>query len=95
MATITTMNNAELLNKVKKIKALEELIKEAKVEMEALKDEVKETMGDAEEVVVGHYIVRHKVVVTNKFDSNLFKSMMPEVYKAYTKQGVERRFKIS
>lgn len=92
---MTTMNNAELLNKVKKIRALEELIKEAKAEMESLKDEVKEAMGDTEEVMIGHYIVRHKVVVTNKFDSNLFKSMMPDVYRQYTKQGIERRFRIS
>lgn len=94
MAIIVT--NVEMLNKIKQIKELEELIKEAKAEVEALKSEIKEEMVklETEEMAVGCYVVRYKTIVSNKFDSSTFKSMMPEVYKAYTKPSIEMRFSI-
>ena len=48
-----------------------------------------------EELIAGHYIVRYTSVLSNRFDSTAFKKVMPEVYKAYTKQTASRRFTIS
>ena len=50
---------------------------------------------DTEEMIAGQYIVRWTSVLSNRFDSTAFKKVMPELYKAYTKQTASRRFTIS
>ena len=87
----------ELISKIRELKELERLIKEAEEEVEALKDEIKQEMmlQKTEEMEVGTYIVRWTTVLTNKFDSTAFKKVMPDVYKVYTKQTMSKRFTIS
>ena len=65
---------------------MEELIKSIKAEMEA---------REVEELIAGQYIVRYTSILSNRFDSTAFKKVMPEIYKAYTKQVSSRRFTIS
>lgn len=91
------MSSIEITSKIEQLKELEELIEEAKAEAEALKDEIKSEMmkQGKEEMEVGKYIVRWTSVLSNRFDSTAFKKVMPEVYKAYTKQVASRRFTIS
>lgn len=91
------MSTIEVASKIKQLKELEELIKEAEAEAEALKDEIKSEMirRNTEEMEVGKYIVRWTSVLSNRFDSTTFKKVMPEVYKAYTKQVSSRRFTVS
>ena len=48
-----------------------------------------------EELIAGQYIIRWTSVLSNRFDSTAFKKVMPEIYKAYTKQISSRRFSIS
>ena len=83
--------------KIEQLKELEELIAEASAEVEALKDEIKEEMlkQNKEEMEVGRFIVRWTTVLSNRFDSTAFKKVMPDVYKAYTKQVTSRRFSVS
>ena len=50
---------------------------------------------DVEELIAGQYIIRWTSVLSNRFDSTAFKKVMPELYKAYTKQTASRRFTIS
>jgi predicted phage-related endonuclease len=87
----------KIVSKIEQIKELEALIKEAEAEVEALKDEIKEEMMErnTEEMPVGKYIVRWTDVLSNRLDSTAFKKVMPELYKAYTKQTASRRFTIS
>lgn len=87
----------EIISKIQQLKELEELIKDAEKEAEALKDAIKEEMlrQHKEELEAGKYIVRYTVVSSNRFDSTAFKKVMPDVYKAYTKQVTSRRFTIS
>jgi predicted phage-related endonuclease len=47
------------------------------------------------ELIAGHYIVRYTFVLSNRFDSTSFKKVLPDLYKAYTKQVSSRRFTIS
>ena len=70
---------------------------EAKAEAETLRDEIKAEMlnRDTEELTAGQYIVRYTTVLSNRFDSTAFKKVMPDVYKAYTKQVSSKRFSIS
>ena len=90
------MSTVDIASKIEQLKELEELIEEAKAEAEALKDEIKEEMmkQGKEELEAGKYIVRWTSVLSNRFDSTGFKKVMPEVYKAYTKQVSSKRFSI-
>ena len=91
------MSTIEITSKIESLRELEELIEEAKVEAEALRDEIKAEMlsRNTEEMSVGQYIVRWTSVLSNRFDSTAFKKVLPELYKAYTKQTTSRRFTIS
>ena len=91
------MSTIEIQAQIESLRALEELIEEAKAEAETLRDAIKQEMlnRDTEELSAGQYIVRWTSVLTNRFDSTAFKKVMPEVYKAYTKQVSSKRFSIS
>lgn len=91
------MSTVEITSKIEALKDLESLIEEAKAEAEALRDEIKSEMlnRDTEELEAGQYIVRWTSVLTQRFDTTAFKKVMPDVYKAYTKQVSSRRFSIA
>lgn len=91
------MSTVDVVSKIEELEELEKLIEEAKAEAETLRDEIKEEMmkQGTEELEAGKYIVRWTSVLSNRFDSTAFKKVMPEVYKAYTKQVSSRRFSIS
>ena len=91
------MSTIEITSKIEALKDLESLIEEAKAEAEALRDEIKTEMlnRDIEELEAGKYIVRWTSVLTQRFDTTAFKKVMPDVYKAYTKQVSSRRFSIA
>ena len=91
------MSTTELTAQIESLRALEELIEEAKAEAETLRDAIKQEMlnRNTEELTAGQYIVRWTSVLSQRFDSTAFKKVMPEIYKAYTKQGSSKRFTIS
>ncbi len=91
------MSTIDITAKIEELKALEELIEEAKAEAEALTDSIKAEMlaRDTEELEVGQYIIRWTSVLSNRFDTTAFKKVMPDVYKAYTKQVSSKRFSIA
>lgn len=91
------MSTKDLVMKVEKLKELEELLEEVKTEAESVRDEIKQEMltQDTEELEAGQYIIRWTSVLTNRFDTTAFKKVLPDVYKAYTKQITSRRFTIA
>ena len=91
------MSTTEITSKIEALQDLEALIEEAKAEADSLRDEIKAEMlkRDTEELTAGQFIVRWTSVLSNRFDSTAFKKVMPDVYKAYTKQVASRRFSIS
>ena len=91
------MSTNEIAAKIEALKSIEDLIEEAKAEAETLRDSIKQEMmvRDTEELTAGQYIVRWTSVLSQRFDTTAFKKVMPEVYKAYTKQVSSRRFSIS
>ena len=91
------MSTIEIATKIEALKELESLMEEAKAEAETLRDEIKAEMlnRDTEELEAGKYIVRWTSVLTQRFDTTAFKKVMPDVYKAYTKQVSSRRFSIA
>ena len=91
------MSTTEIAAQIESLKALEELIEEAKAEAETLRDAIKQEMliRDTEELTAGQYIVRWTSVLSQRFDTTKLKQVMPEIYKAYTKQVSSKRFTIS
>lgn len=91
------MSKMDMIKKIEELNAWEELMEEAKAEIEAIRDILKAEMlaNDVEELAVGKYIVRYTNITSNRFDSSTFKKVMPEIYKAYLKQSISRRFSIS
>ena len=91
------MSTNDLVMKVEKLKELEELLEEVKTEAESVRDEIKQEMltQDTEELEAGQYIIRWTSVLTTRFDTTAFKKVLPDVYKAYTKQITSRRLSIA
>lgn len=91
------MSTIEITSKIESLRELEELIEEAKVEAESLRDEIKAEMmaRDTEEMTIGQYIVRFTSILSNRFDTTGFKRAYGELYKEFTKQTASRRFTIS
>ena len=91
------MSTIEIQAQIEALRSLEELIEEAKAEAETLRDTIKQEMlsREVEELSAGQYIVRWTSVLSQRFNTTAFKKVMPEVYKAYTKQVSSKRFSIS
>ena len=91
------MSTNDLVVQVEKLKELEQLLEEVKTEAESVRDEIKQEMltQDTEELEAGQYIIRWTSVLTTRFDTTAFKKVLPDVYKAYTKQITSRRFSIA
>ena len=91
------MSKMELLAKIELLNKYEAMMEEIKAEADRVRNTIKAEMEarEVEEIIAGQYIVRYTSVLSNRFDSTAFKKVMPEIYKAYTKQVSSRRFTIS
>ena len=91
------MSTNQIMSKIEALLDWEKIMEEAKAEADALRDEIKQEMvnRNTEELTVGQYIIRWTSVLTQRFDSTAFKKVMPDIYKAYTKQVTSRRFTIA
>ena len=91
------MSKIELLAKIELLNKYEAMMEELKAEADTIRNTIKAEMEarEVEELIAGQYIVRYTAVRSNRFDSTAFKKVMPEIYKAYTKQVSSRRFSIS
>lgn len=91
------MGTVELIAKIESLKEWEAIVAEATAEVEAIKDSIKREMDErnVETLEAGQYIARFTTVLSNRFDSTAFKRVMPDVYKAFTKQTPSRRFSIT
>ena len=91
------MSKIELLAKIELLNKYEAMVEEMKAHADTIRNEIKAEMeaSELEEMIAGQYIIRYTSVLSNRFDSTAFKKVMPEIYKAYTKQVSSRRFTIS
>lgn len=91
------MSKIELLAKIELLNKYEAMVEEMKAQANTIRNEIKAEMDarELEEMIAGQYIVRYTAVLSNRFDTTAFKKVMPEIYKAYTKQVSSRRFTIS
>lgn len=90
------MSERMLLNRVNKLKALEEQARAIEKQMEELKDEIKADMEakGTEEAQAGDWIVRWSTVISSRLDSKALKAELPELAARFTRQTQSRRFSI-
>lgn len=88
------MSMNEMEAKIAEMQELDKLAQEAKEAADAIRDEIKAIMlkEDTSELTAGRFIIRWTTVLSKRFDTTTFKKVMPDVYKAYTKQVTSRRF---
>lgn len=91
------MSKIELLAKIELLNKYEAMVEKMKAQADTIRNEIKAEMDarELEEMIAGQYIIRYTAVLSNRFDTTAFKKVMPEIYKAYTKQVSSRRFTIS
>ena len=91
------MSQNELINKIEALREYEVLATEVAAEIESIKDSIKKELDrrGVEDLQVGNYIVKFTTVLSNRFDSTAFKKQYNELYKAFTKTSLSRRFTIS
>ena len=91
------MTNKQLDNRVKKLQALEAKMKELEDQAEAIRAELKadlESKGE-DEHNTGSFIIRWKEIVNRRLDSKALKAALPDVFAAYSRESVSRRFTIA
>ena len=91
------MSKVELLAKIELLNKYEAMMDEIKAEADTIRNSIKAEMEarEVEELIAGQYIIRWTSVLSQRFDSTSFKKVLPELYKAYTKQVSSRRFTIT
>ena len=91
------MSKNEMIALIEAMNTYDEMAAKAKEKADAIRETIKAEMMErnTEEMIAGQYIVRWTSVLSNRFDSTAFKKVMPEIYKAYTKQIASRRFTVS
>ena len=89
------MSTIELTTKIRELRELQALIEEAEAEAEAIKDAIKNHMGDTEELRAGEYKVTWKSVTSARFDATAFKTTHAELYRQYTRESTARRFQVA
>lgn len=91
------MSRNEIAAKIEALQEWEALMEEAKAEVEAIRDSIKQEMleRDTEELSAGQYIIRWTSVLTQRFDTTSFKKAHSELYKEFLRQSESRRFSIS
>lgn len=88
------MTTRTLKNKVSALIALQEQLDAMSAQADALKEAIKNEMGEREELQVGDYLLTYKVVKSSRVDTKALKEDMPEVAKKYTIANEYRRFAV-
>ena len=91
------MSMIELATKIKELKELEALIKQAEKEADEIKTAVRAVMDEKglDEMTVDVYTVRNKVVKATRFDSKKLKAELPEIAERYTVATESVRFTVA
>lgn len=86
------MSTNELESKIRELRQLQALIEEATTEAETIKDAIKASMGDSEELRAGEYKVTWKAVKASRIDTTALRKALPDVAQAFTRETTTRRF---
>ena len=86
------MSANEIESKVRELRQLQALIEEAQAEAESIKDAIKATMGESEELRAGEYRITWKPVQSARVDTAALRKALPDVAERFTRTTTTRRF---
>ena len=86
------MSTSEIESKVRELRQLQALIEEAQAEAESIKDAIKATMGESEELRAGEYRITWKPVQSARVDTAALRKALPDVAERFTRTTTTRRF---
>ena len=91
------MTNKQLDNRIKKLQGIEAQVKELEAQAEAIRAELKADLeGKGEdEHNTGSFVIRRKEIITSRLDSKALKAALPDVFTAYSRESISRRFTIA
>ena len=89
------MSNPSMEERIKELQELKHMREELEAEINAIEDEIKQSMGEEETLLAGAFKVIWKTVTSSRFDSTRFKKDHAELAAAYMKQTTVRRFTVS
>lgn len=80
--------------KVRELKELQRMAEELNTEMDTLKNDIRTTIGDREEVTVGAYRITNKAITSSRLDTNALRKELPELAERFTKTTIVHRLVI-
>lgn len=83
------------VEQITELKSIEAQIKELEAKANAIKDTMKNEMGNDELREVGGFKVHYTIVISSRLDSKKLKNEHPDLYKLYEVEGITRRFSIT
>ena len=87
--------NSNMISKVLELVELRKMAEELAAEMETITDEIKDYMGEEEQMMAGDYKVNYKTVMSTRVDTAALKKLLgADALAPYTKQIASRRFSI-
>lgn len=81
--------------RVEHLKSLQVLIEEAQAEAEELKAQIKQAMGDREEILCGMFKISCKKVSSTRIDAKSLRAELPEIAERYSRRTECYRLTIS
>lgn len=84
-----------IATKAAELQELKRLREELDAEISALEDEIKASIGDAEQITAGAFKITWKSVTSSRLDTTALKKALPEVAARFMKQTTVRRFTIA
>ena len=88
------MNTAELTAQIRELKELKVMADELQAEITAIEDRIKLEMASKNTTEL-QVKIRFTDVVTNRFDTKVFKEIYKDLYNQFTKQIQTKRFSIA
>ena len=91
------MSYKQLDNRVKKLQSIEAQVKELEEQADAIRAEIKadlESKGE-DEHDTGSFMIRWKEIISRRLDSKALKAALPDVFTAYSRESISRRFTIA
>ena len=86
------MSTSEIESKIRELRQLQALNEEAQAEAESIKDAIKATMGESEELRAGEYRITWKPVQSARLDTAALRKALPDVAERFTRTTTTRRF---
>lgn len=89
------MNTRKLEKLAFDFKELQRAAEQIAAQMDEIKENIKNVMGENEQIVAGAYKITNKTVISRRLDTNALKREHPEIASQYTKETTATRFTIN